>query len=41
MLNDEIERKINYKKIQKNNNPSQLGLTCQTRDSGHETRITS
>ena len=34
ILNDET-KKILFKK----NNPSQLGLTCQTRDSGYETRI--
>ena len=40
MLNNKIKKKT-IKKRQKNNNPSQLKLTCQTHNSGHETRITS
>jgi hypothetical protein len=39
MLKDETEEKSIKKKIQKYNQ-SQLGLTCQTRDLGHKTKIT-
>jgi len=38
MLNDEIKKK--YIKKRKKNNPSQLRLTCQTRNLDHETIIT-
>jgi hypothetical protein len=38
MLGDEIEKKkINYKKTKK---LKSIGLTCQTRDSSHDTKIT-
>jgi len=36
MLNDEIEKKNNDPK----NDSGQIGLTCQTCDLGHETKIT-
>ena len=40
MLKGKTEKKKSVKKKDKENNQNQPKLTCQTRDSSHETRIT-
>ena len=40
MLKGKTEKKRSVKKKDKENNQNQPKLTCQTRDSSHETRIT-